>query len=363
MTKTDRHQEFLFRYSLLHIRGVGCLTANKLIEEWGSAQNLYKSDKALLKSKITHKKVLEAILNKYFLEEANREWELMENQGIQFVLKGEELYPKWLQNISDAPLILYYIGIPNWNNKVNVSIVGTRKSTHYGLSVTKELVEALADFQCNIISGMALGIDSKAHRAAIENQLLTFAIMGHGLDRIYPSKNEKLAQQIIKNGALLSEYSSQDTFRKENFLERNRIIAAISQSTIIVESKFGGGAMTTARHAFNYDRDLYAVPGKTTDLYSQGCNFLIKNMQAKLLLDPQEVYQWFGEKKPKQKELFIELTDEEKELVKELEKEEKLQIDELAFRMNVPTFQLMPLLLELEFKEVVKALPGKFYSL
>ncbi len=362
MPQQNRKEEFLYRYALIHIKGVGYKGARAIIKELGSATHVYNCTDSTLSKVISNAKIRQAIMKQYFLEEAQKEWEQMQLHDIGWVFLEEAEYPYLLKNTADAPQILYYKGNPTWNNSQNIAVVGTRKATRYGLQITEEVVEALAHFGCHILSGLALGIDSKAHTSALSLGVTNYAVLGHGLDKIYPTKNKKIAQEIMQNGALLTEYSTQDEFRRENFLQRNRIIAGMAHTVMIMESKFGGGAMTTARFAFNYDRDLYALPGKTTDLYSQGCNFLIKNMQARLLLDAQEIYQWFGEKKPQQKELFIELNPKEQAIVEALSKEDKIQIDELAYRMDLPTFELMPLLLELEFKEVVKALPGKFYA-
>ncbi len=360
---TNREQEFIARYALLQIKGIGVMRAQKLLENVSSANALYGLSEKELKKWINIPSIRKAIDNKSFFEQAERELKTMKNLGISFLFPEDEDYPYALKNITDAPQILYYKGTPNWNEKVNIAIVGTRKCTTYGKENTRKIIESLAPFPCHIISGLALGIDAQAHQTAIENTLLTFAVLAHGLDQIYPAKNKALASRLLEKGAILTEYSTQDPFKRENFLSRNRIIAGMCQTTIIVESKFGGGAMTTAKYAFNYDRELYAVPGRTSDLISQGCNFLIKNMQARLLLAPEEVYQWFGEEKPKQKTLFPELSKEEEKVVALLQESEKVHVDDLAFKLDIPTYKLLPLLLELEFKEVVKALAGKYYAI
>ena len=363
---SQKQQSFIHLFSLLKTKGIGFTIAKKLLDEYHSAEEIFKFNETELKKIFKGKKdIIQQILEQTHFKSAQNELQFMQETGIQYVLYSDENYPKLLKNCSDAPLILYYKGKAIWNDKPNISIVGTRNCTSYGKEITQELVSNFSALNCNLVSGLALGIDTEVHQTSNQNKTPNFAILAHGLHTIYPKQNVKYIPEIIQNGAIITEYSSQDAFRKENFLQRNRIIAGMSSHTIIVESKFGGGAMTTARMAFNYDRELFAIPGKISDEISQGCNFLIKNNQAQILLHPQEVFQWFGKEntKPLQKELFIELSEDEKSIVDLVKKEEKLQIDQLAYLLNKPTYILTPILLELEFKEVIKQLPGKFFTL
>lgn len=363
MFQEDRNEEFIARYSLLKIKGIGPITARQIITKWGSVHALYSLGEVPLKKAIKNPSIRNAIRSKKYFKEAEEEIKRMEAQHIHFLFPSDKEYPILLKNTADCPNILYYKGNPNWNLSHNISIVGTRKATAYGLSITKQCVNNLKQFNTAIISGLAFGIDAQAHFSGVENGLNNFAVLAHGLDSVYPFQHKELAKKILKNGALISEHSTQDTFTRENFLKRNRIIAGMSHSCIVVESKFGGGAITTAKYAFGYDRELYAIPGKITDENSQGCNFLIKTLQAQLLLHPDEIFQWFGSPKPKQMEMFNDLNEESQNILKTIRAKEKIQIDDLAYELDMPSFVLLPKLLDLEFKEFIIALPGKFYSI
>jgi DNA processing protein len=247
--------------------------------------------------------------------------------------------------------------------------VGTRKATSNGINFCQELIEALAPMDPVIVSGFAYGIDITAHKAAIQNNLQTVACMAHGLNQIYPKPHATFQMQMEHNGGFVSDFWSDIKFDRKNFLKRNRIIAGLSEATIVFESAEKGGSLVTADMANNYDREVFAVPGRPQDKRSIGCNNLIKKQQAHLLSCPADlVYMlnWDIEKKnkrPQQQRLFIELNDEEQKIVDSLEKLGKTELDDIALETKLPTYKIAGLLLNLELNGLIRPLPGNQYEL
>jgi DNA processing protein len=250
-----------------------------------------------------------------------------------------------------------------------IGIVGTRKSTSYGKDFTYNLVKELKQFNITVVSGLAYGIDVFAHKASIENNIPTIGVVGHSLDRIYPAVHENVAKEMEEQGGVLSEFISGTKPDAENFPKRNRIVAGICDAVIVVEAGIKGGALITAEIANSYNRDVYAVPGRVGDVYSEGCNYLIKANKAALLdsaYDFAFMMGWTDDKKQKavaQKSLFIDLNPEEQKIVDLLNAKGNLGIDELCILSQVPITKAASLLLNMEFAGVIKSLPGKIYSL
>ncbi|MEI7502587.1 MAG: DNA-processing protein DprA, partial [Paludibacter sp.] len=216
--------------------------------------------------------------------------------------------------------------------------------------------------------GLAYGIDIYAHKAALHNNMKTFAVLGHGLDQIYPSSHKAVAKEITQNGNLITELLRSSTFDKTNFVKRNRIVAGMTDATIVIESAAKGGALITADIANSYNRDVFAVPGRSSDKYSEGCNFLIKTNKAALVDSAEDIIYLLGwnttkSKKPIQKELFVDLTDEEKTIYNYLKGENNLNIDAMCRKLDIPVSKASSILLSMEFKGVVKSLPGKIYTI
>jgi len=230
-----------------------------------------------------------------------------------------------------------------------------------------QLIRNLARFNPIIVSGLAYGVDICAHREALKNNLKTIAVLAHGLDTIYPSLHKDTAKNIINSGALVSEFMSNTKIDRNFFLQRNRIVAGISEATIVIESAAKGGALTTADMANSYNREVFAFPGRPTDKFSAGCNHLIKTNAAHLLENASDLeFQlgWSdksGKEKP-QPALFFEPTEEEKPILEILNENSDVFIDELSFRCNIPMNKLSAILLNMEFAGVVKTLPGKRYA-
>jgi DNA processing protein len=272
----------------------------------------------------------------------------------------------------DAPIILYFRGNADLNAEKIVSIVGTRKASGYGREITEKLLYDFANAypETLIVSGLAYGIDICSHKAALSNHLPTAGVLAHGLDRIYPDVHRNIAVEMLKHGGLLTDFMSETNPDRQNFVKRNRIVAGISDCTIVIESAEKGGALITASIADAYNKDVFAVPGKVTDNYSSGCNALIKYRKAALVTCADDVFRelcWDkakgGKKTAIQKTLFVELTSDEQALTDLLAKTESMQLNTLCVESNMPVAKLASLLFELEMKGVVRCMPGGLYRL
>jgi DNA processing protein len=301
---------------------------------------------------------------------AEQELKFVEKYKIRTLFLTDEDYPKRLLNCYDSPTLLFYKGTGNLNASRIISIVGTRSHTDYGKQFTEKLVKDLSDLEILIISGLAHGIDALAHKAALKNNLPTVGVVGHGLDKVYPSENTGLAKDMVKEGGgILSEFFSGTKPDKHNFPLRNRIVAGLSDATVVVETNIKGGSMITAKLADAYNRDVFAVPGRTTDKASSGCNHLIKYNKAILLTDADELLEVLGwkekkkEKLKQQKELFIELSAEEKQIIQLLQEKELVHIDEINLRSGLSSSAAAAAILNLELQNVITGLPGKMYKL
>jgi DNA processing protein len=364
-----------YKIALSLIPKVGHITARKLVAYVGDFEGVFKeSKKNLLKIPDIGQTLANNIVHaKNVLPLAEKEIEFIEKNNIRVVFYLDEEYPERLKHCTDAPILLYTKGKLSLNQRKVLSIVGTRKATDEGVSFGKSLVRALADRGHNpvIVSGLAYGIDAAAHRAALDNNLATVAVLGHGLDIIYPASHKSLAKKIMDNGLLITDFPSKSKRDKNNFVKRNRIIAGLSDATIVVESGEKGGALITADIANSYNRDVFAVPGRVTDTHSKGCNQLIKTNKAALLEKVEDIEYllgWEPEDKLNQKDiqrnLFVELNNEEKIIVDILKSNAKeLPIDTICLKAQMPTSKVSPILLELEFKGILKTLPGKTYKL
>jgi DNA processing protein len=274
-------------------------------------------------------------------------------------------------NCYDSPTLLFYKGTADLNPAKIISIVGTRTHTDYSKKITDRLIEELSSQNILIVSGMAYGVDAIAHKAAVKNNLPTIGVLAHGLDQIYPPDHSNLARDMLKNsGGLLTEFRSNTKPDKHNFPTRNRIVAGMSDATIVIESGIKGGSMVTAELANGYNKDVFAIPGKVTDSKSAGCNNLIKSNKAMLLTDAHQLLEIMGweEKKQEsksksQKGIFIELSSDEKIIVDILNEKESVHIDEINLRSGLSNSAIAAAILNLELQNVVNGLPGKLYKL
>lgn len=366
--------DILYRMAFAGIRGMGVELAQRLLDVVDSEKEFFAMSDSDLKS-ITRSssKVWERAHRDEMLRKAERELEFVESKNIKVLYFTDADFPQRLLNASDAPVLLYTIGSCDLNAKHVISIVGTRRSTHYGAAFCDKLVEGLSlllDNDLVIVSGLAFGSDINAHRAALKYGIPTVGVQACGLNKIYPANHRNDAAHMVQQGgAVVSDYTSQDVIHAGNFLARNRIIAALSDCTVVVESADKGGSLVTANIAASYSRDVFAVPGRVNDEFSKGCNRLIMNNQAAAITCAEDLLnamRWesrLAPEKAKELELFPQLTKEEQTVVDTLRKQGDLHINDLAGLMALPIYRLMAILVELDTKGVITTLPGCRYSL
>ena len=304
------------------------------------------------------------------MERAKAEQEFIEEKGIRAICLGDDDYPYRLSECDDAPPVIYTLGNANLNAQHIVSVVGTRRATEYGKDLCNSLVSDLARLLPGtlIVSGLAYGIDVCAHRAAIKCSLPTLGVLAHGLDRIYPSSHRSVAKEMLKDGGLLSEYMSKTEPFRSNFLQRNRIVAGLADATVVVESPSHGGSLVTSSIAQSYARDCFAFPGRVNDQFSIGCNELIARNSAALITsahDLIEAMNWSSAVKgnaPVEQELFPQLSRPEQVLLDLLRvHSEGLQINQIVIALDISVSKIMPVLFELEMKNLIRAVAGGNY--
>jgi DNA processing protein len=364
------YNDLIHQIALTQIDGIGPVQAKLLIEHFKTAEAIFKAKKKEL-SVIDGIGEIKAAQIKAFNDFKLAEEEVLfcQKHHIQTLFITDTNYPQRLLHCYDPPTMLYYRGTADLNANKTISIIGTRSNTDYGKQVTEQLIEHLALLNVTIVSGLAFGIDAIAHKTAIRHKQPTVGVLAHGLNSIYPSQHKNLAKDMLLNGGLLTEFSITETAIKFNFPKRNRIVAGISDATIVIETAAKGGSMITAELAYNYNRDLFAIPGKITDGKSSGCLKLIQQNKAILLTDAEQLIETMGweEKKhskpKKQRELFIELTSDEKIIVAILKEKESVHIDEIYLKSGLSSSSVAAIILNLELQNVINSLPGKVYQL
>ena len=364
------HSELFYQLSLTLIPNIGDVQAKILVQHFGDAESIFKARISELE-KIEGIGEVRARSIKHFKEFhlAEHEEKFIDKYKIQALFLTAETYPKRLLNCYDSPTLLFYKGAATLNASKIIALVGTRSNTDYGKNFTEKLVKDLAEHNILIISGLAFGIDAIAHKACLKYGIPTVGVVGHGLDKIYPAQHAPLAKEMIeKGGGVLSEFFSGTKPDKHNFPLRNRIVAGMSDATIIVESSVKGGSMITAKLADAYNRDVFAVPGRVTDKVSLGCNHLVKYNKAILLTDADELMDILGWKEKKsgpkqQRELFIELTAEEQTIIRLLQEKEALPIDEINISSGLSSSAVACAILNLELQGIVQGMPGKMYKM
>src|SRR5690554_824564 len=365
-----KKEELYYLMALSRIDRVGSVIAKKLLRHFDSPQKIFEVNAKELKSV---EGISDALVKK--IKSFNRfdlvenELKFTENNQIEILTIFDDNYPYLLKQCVDAPLFLFYKGIDFSVYKNMLSVVGTRNITQNGISFIKETIKNVQSYEPTIVSGYAFGADIHAHLAAVDNNLKTIAVLGHGLQQTYPAMHKKYNQKIIENGGFLTEFWSSDAVNKENFVRRNRIVAGLSAGTVVVESAVRGSSLSTARLANDYSREVMAVPGRITDPYSAGCNHLIKTQQAHLINSADDIVFQMGWEspvatKPKaiQPQLFVELNEEEQLIADYFENKEKELLDVISIDTKIPVRQLMVLLFNLEMKGLVKPMQGKYYQ-
>ncbi|WP_323787388.1 DNA-processing protein DprA [Psychroserpens sp.] len=362
--------ELIYVLALQHVPKIGDVTAKKLINYCGSAEAVLKEKRQhLLKIDGIGLSTIKGLFNSEHLKAAEDELQFIKENKISCLYFTEDLYPEKLKHCIDAPILLFQKGNVNLKQQRIISIVGTRRITTFGVAFCEKLIEQLAVFNPIIVSGFAYGTDITAQKAAMKHNLQTIGCLAHGLNQVYPKTHKKYIANVEKNGGFLSDFWSTDSFDRNNFLKRNRIIAGISQATIVIESAEKGGSLVTADIANSYNRDVFAVPGRVTDSQSLGCNNLIKFQQAHVLSNPLDIpyiLNWELETKTQpviQKQLFVELTAEEKIIYDYLKEQDKQLLDSIALECKMPIFKVASILLTMELKGVTRPLPGKLFEL
>ena len=363
-------QELLYALALLKAEGVGDVIAKRLITKIGSSEEVFKAKSSqLAKIDGIGKNIIKNLQNTDNLKLAEKELNFIKKENINVLYFLDSLYPERLKQCFDAPLLLFTTGNINLENKKIISIVGTRQVTSHGIDFCKKLITDLAPLNPIIVSGFAYGVDIVAHQAALDNNLQTIGVLAHGLNQIYPKTHKKYMSKVEENGGFMTEFWSTSNPDRENFIKRNRIVAGISEATIVIESGEQGGSLHTANMANEYNRDIFAVPGRTTDKYSQGCNLLIKTNKAQLLTSAADLIyhlNWDLKKetsKAIQKQLFVSLTTEEQTIYDYLKNKSKEHLDIVSLETNIPVFKLSSLLLNMELKGVTRPLPGKYFEI
>lgn len=366
--------EQIYQIGLTMINGVGDILARHLLQSLGNAEAVFTEKQALLeKIPGIGSKLAAEIKRPEVLKRAEKEGAFIEKNHISPYFFTEDNYPKRLRECPDAPILFYFKGNTDLNAQRIISVVGTRNATEYGKELTEALLRDLAITIPNllVVSGLAYGIDICAHQNALKNQLPTVAVLAHGLDRIYPQYHRNTAIQMLEQGGLLTDFPSGTEPDRPNFLCRNRIIAGLSDCTIVVESAKKGGSLVTADIAFSYGRDVYCFPGRAYDRQSEGCNDLIRENKAGLITNAKDLlsalcWDTHSNTAPIQTELSFfntEPENEENPILKILQKEERIHINQLALALNIPIQQLSTLLFELEINGKIKAIPGNVYKL
>jgi DNA processing protein len=364
------NQEKIYLLALHRLPQIGDATSKKLIELLGSAEAVFKEKtNHLEKIHGLGLKRIKAIKSECDIDSAERELQFIEDHDIDFLYFKDNMYPPRLKYCIDGPMVLFQRGNIDYAKRPIISIVGTRRITTHGAQFTKQLISDLKIFNPIIVSGFAYGTDIIAQKQAIQENLQTIGCLAHGLNQIYPKVHAKYVKAIESNGGFVTDFCSDEEFDRNNFLKRNRIIAGLSEATIVIESAEKGGSLVTAEFANSYNREVFALPGRYSDKMSTGCNNLIKKQQAMMLTCPADVpyiLGWELEDKPKkaiQIEMFTKLNSEEKSIVDYLNKNNKVELDIMAMDCKIPTSKLTPILLQLELKGVLRPLPGKIFEL
>lgn len=361
--------ELLNTLALMRVEGVGDIVAKRLINHLGSAEAVFKAKKSQITAIEGIGDVVYNSLKKadtFKLAEA--EMKFIADNGITPLYYQDKGYPDRLKHCIDGPVVLFASGNIDLENRKTISIVGTRQMTSYGSDFCCKLIEDLAPLNPVIISGFAYGVDIHAHAVAMEMGLQTIGVVAHGLNQVYPKVHKKYVSKMEENGGFMTEFWSTSNPDKENFVKRNRIVAGLSEATIIIESADKGGSLITANIANDYNRDVFAVPGRVTDKYSMGCNNLIKSQRANVLTTAADLVYMLNwqleeeKKKPVQKQLFVVLEDDEQKVYDFLQKHGKELMDVIALECEMPIFKISSLLLNMELKGVIRPLPGKLFE-
>ena len=358
-----------YQIAITLLEGIGSIGAKKLIAYCGGPEAVFKEKKsALLKIPNIGEKAAKTVTQSSVFDEAIAEIDYIRKNNIEAHFYLNESYPQRLLHCEDGPIVLYTKGKMNLNSQKVISIVGTRKATIKGKAFTEKLIEEISEHQPIIVSGLAYGVDICAHKAALKNNLETVGVLACGLDEIYPKAHFSTVSKMLEKGGIASDYRSGTKLFPKQFAERNRIVAGMADCIVVVESSKKGGSLITADLGNGYNRDVFAVPGRPDDSQSVGCNKLIKSNKAALIESAKDIEYIMGWEKSQKKKniqqasLFLDLDKEEQLIFDQLSGEKSMALDEISLNAKLPISKTTSLLLSLEFKGVVRSLPGKMYQ-
>lgn len=362
----------IYQIGLTMINGVGDILSRHLLQTLGDVEAIFTEKQQLLrKIQGIGSAIATEIGRPEVLLRAEKELSFVEKNHISTYFIEDEAYPTRLKECPDSPVLFYFKGNANLENTHIVSIVGTRQATDYGREQTDKLISGLAAAfpDLLIISGLAYGIDVCAHRSALAHRLPTIGVLAHGLDRIYPPTHRGVAIEMLQHGGLLTDFPSETNPDRPNFVRRNRIVAGMADTTVVIESSEKGGSLITADIAFSYGRDVYTFPGRTTDLHSKGCNTLIRQNKAGLITSASDLISamcWDVGRKaqaPVQTQLSFPDPENENPVISLIRRSKEIHINDLATAMNMPVYELSSVLFELEMSGLIKVMPGNIYKL
>jgi DNA processing protein len=359
----------IYKIALTLIPGIGDMHGKKLVAYCGGVEAVFREKKKnLMKIPGIGEVIANAVHKKEIFSRAEKEVEFIRQYQITPLFYLEPGYPDRLKHCEDGPMMLYFKGKADLNRKRILSVVGTRVPSDYGKAMCGQIIREFSELGVLIVSGLAYGVDTSAHRSSLAAGLPTVGVLAHGLDQIYPFVNRPLAEKMIENGGLLTEFMSHTALNRDYFPRRNRIIAGIADATLVIESALKGGALITADIANSYNRDVFALPGRATDIRSAGCNQLIKTNKAALIHSAADICYLMSWDQSQQnihvqQKLFTELNEQEKKIFEILEGCKEAGIDEIYLNSGMTASKVAAILLKLEFEGLIRSLPGKRYKM
>lgn len=360
-------KDIFYRLALHRVKGIGPLRYRRIVEGLEDLQTLFSSSKKFLKHELSLPTgIVHAIANFNEFNLIENEIELLEKHRIKLFFFDDPDYPPLLKNCQDAPSLLFFQGNLESLKRPALSFIGTRYHTDYGRKQCAQIIQDLSSQSITIVSGLAYGIDALSHQSALEHNLPTIGVLAHGLGEMYPYAHKSLSQKMLEKGGLISEYFYHTKAGRDQFPSRNRIVAGMSQATVIIETDVKGGSMITAEMAYSYNRDVFCVPGRIGDSKSAGCHLLIKQLKGQLITGASDILEALGwnriEKKATQRKLFIQFNEEENQIIQALETKTLMHIDDLFNASQLNQSQYSSALLSLEMQGILRIKPGKMVT-